>query len=199
MQHRPQRSLSSWKLSLLYSHGCSAFCFKSTTLLFHGKEPPCIKQNEQSSSSENPRAPENCTQKPLLQLSHSCTPFPAQSAPHPSSSSLDMLVPCLGSPHPRPADHLCWAVLCLVTRSCPALCDPMDCSPLGSSVHGILQARILEWVGMPSFRGSSQPRDQTQVSHIAGGFLTISSLKLHLKSHSWGSQSPPGSPRHSLN
>ena len=102
-------------------------------------------------------------------------------------------------PTPRPADHLCWAVLCLVTRSCPALCDPMDCSPLGSSVHGILQARILEWVGMPSFRGSSKPRDQTQVSHIAGGFLTISSLKIHLKSHSWGSQSPPGSPRHSLN
>ena len=65
-------------------------------------------------------------------------------------------------------------------------------------VHGILQAGILEWVGMPSFRGSSQPRDQTQVSHTAGGFLTISSLKLHLKSHSRGFQSPPGSPQHSL-
>ena len=44
------------------------------------------------------------------------------------------------------------------------LCDPMDCSPPGVSVHGILQARILEWVAMPSSRGSSQPRDQTQVS-----------------------------------
>ena len=49
---------------------------------------------------------------------------------------------------------------------------PMDCSPPGSSVHGILQARILEWVDMPSSRGSSQPRDQTQVSPIAGGFFT---------------------------
>jgi len=51
--------------------------------------------------------------------------------------------------------------------------NPMDCSPPGSSsVHGILQARILEWVATP-FRGSSQPRDQTQVSCIAGGFFTV--------------------------
>ena len=46
------------------------------------------------------------------------------------------------------------------------LCDPMDCSPPGSSVHGILQARILEWVVMPSSRGSSQPRDWSQVSSL---------------------------------
>jgi len=44
--------------------------------------------------------------------------------------------------------------------------NPMDCSPLGSFVHGILQARILEWVAMPSSRGSFGPRDQTQVSYI---------------------------------
>ena len=59
----------------------------------------------------------------------------------------------------------------LVTQSCPTLCDPMDCSPPGSSVHGILQARILEWVAMPSSRGSSLPRDRTQVSRIADGFF----------------------------
>ena len=64
------------------------------------------------------------------------------------------------------------AVLCLVTQSCPPLCK-MDCSPPGSSVHGILQARILEWIAMPSSRGSSQPRDQTQVSCIAGRFFTF--------------------------
>ena len=58
-------------------------------------------------------------------------------------------------------------LLCLVIQSCLTLCDPMDCSPLSSSVHGILQARILEWIAMPSSRGSSQPRDRTQVSHIA--------------------------------
>src|SRR5574337_612499 len=49
----------------------------------------------------------------------------------------------------------------------------MDCSPPGSSVHGILRARILEWVAIPFSRGSSQPRDQTQVSCIAGSFFTI--------------------------
>ena len=55
-----------------------------------------------------------------------------------------------------------------VTQSCPTLCDPMD-----YTVQGILQARILEWVAFPFSRGSSQPRDQTQVSHIAGGFFTV--------------------------
>ena len=47
----------------------------------------------------------------------------------------------------------------------------MDCSPPGSSVHGILQARILEWIAMLFSRGSFPPRDQTQVSHIAGRFF----------------------------
>ena len=55
---------------------------------------------------------------------------------------------------------------------CLTLCNPMDHSPPGSSVHGILQARILEWVAIPFSRGSSWPRDQAQVSHIAGRFFT---------------------------
>ena len=55
----------------------------------------------------------------------------------------------------------------LVTQSCLTLCDPMDYSPPGSSVHGILQARILEWVAMPSSRGSSQLRDQTPISYVS--------------------------------
>ena len=55
-----------------------------------------------------------------------------------------------------------------VAQSCPTLCDPMDCSPPGSSIHGILQARILEWVAISFSRGSSRPRDRTQVSHTAG-------------------------------
>ena len=63
--------------------------------------------------------------------------------------------------------------LVLVSQSCPTVYDLKDCSPRGSSVHGILQTRILEGVAMPSFRGSSQHRDRTQVSHIAGGFFTI--------------------------
>ena len=56
----------------------------------------------------------------------------------------------------------------LVTQLCPALCDPMDYSLPGSSVHEILQARILEWASIPFFRGSSQPRDRTWVSGTAG-------------------------------
>ena len=64
-------------------------------------------------------------------------------------------------------------IVCLVAQSCLSLCDPMDCSPPGSSVHGILQARRLEQVAMPSSRGFSQPRDQTQVSRVSGGFFSM--------------------------
>ena len=56
----------------------------------------------------------------------------------------------------------------LVAQLCPTLCDPMNCRLPGFSVHGILQVRILEWVAVPFSRGSSQPRDQTMVSCIAG-------------------------------
>ena len=61
----------------------------------------------------------------------------------------------------------------LVDQLCPTLCDPMDDSPPGSSVYGISQARILEWVAIPFSRGSSLPRDWTQVSCFAGRIFTI--------------------------
>ena len=60
-----------------------------------------------------------------------------------------------------------------VAQSCPTRCDTMDYSPPGSSVHEISQARILEGVAMPFSRGSSQPRDWTQVSCTAGRFFTV--------------------------
>ena len=60
----------------------------------------------------------------------------------------------------------------LVAKSCPTLCNSMNCSPPGSSVHEILQARILEWVAIPFSRGSSQHRNQTWISCIAGRFFT---------------------------
>ena len=59
----------------------------------------------------------------------------------------------------------------LVAQFCPILCNPMDCSPPGSSVCGISQARILEWVAMPSSRGSCQPRGRTRVSCIGSQAL----------------------------
>ena len=70
--------------------------------------------------------------------------------------------------------HKSYTFLCVsFTQSCLTLCDPTDCSPPDSSVCGTFQARILQWVAMPFSRGSSQPRDRTRVSHIAGRFLTL--------------------------
>ena len=63
-------------------------------------------------------------------------------------------------------------LLVLVTESYPAVCDSMNCSPPGSSVHGILQARILEWVAIPFSRGSFWPRDWTHIA-CSATFLTI--------------------------
>ena len=60
-----------------------------------------------------------------------------------------------------------------VTQLCLTLCDPIDCTPPGSSIHGILQARILESIAMPPSRGSSPPRDWTQVPCIAGRLFTM--------------------------
>jgi len=61
----------------------------------------------------------------------------------------------------------------LITQSCLTLGDPMDCSPPGSPVHGIVQARILEWAAIPVSRESSLPRDRRWVSCIAGRFFTV--------------------------
>ena len=60
-----------------------------------------------------------------------------------------------------------------VAQLCPTLCDTMDGSLPGSSIHGIFQARVLEWVATSFSRGSSQPRDRTWVSRIVGRYFTI--------------------------
>ena len=76
-----------------------------------------------------------------------------------------------------------WMVLhsVLVAQSCLTLCDSMDCRLPCSSVHGILHVRILEWVAISFSRGSTQPRDQTQVSHIAGVLFMV-----------WATREAPG-------
>ena len=56
--------------------------------------------------------------------------------------------------------------MCLVVQACPTLCDPVDYSPPGSSIHGIFPARILEWVAISYSRVSSRPRDQTHLLHL---------------------------------
>ena len=76
------------------------------------------------------------------------------------------------------------SVYVLVDQLCPTLCDPMDCSNPGSSVHEILQARILEWVAIPFSKGSSWPRDQTQISCSEGRFFSIwTTTCMYIKSH----------------
>ena len=89
-----------------------------------------------------------------------------------------------------------------VAQSCQTLCDPMDCSLPGSSVHGIFQATILEWAAISFSRGSSQPRDQTEVSRIVGRCfyhlshqgrkISTSALILHQSLSLCGSQQTVG-------
>ena len=78
-----------------------------------------------------------------------------------------LIIMCLG------VYPVCVCVCVFIPQSCPTLWKTMDRSLQGSSAHGILQTRILEWVAMPSSRGSSQPRDWTQISYIADRFFTI--------------------------
>ena len=77
-------------------------------------------------------------------------------------------------------------------QSCPTQWDPVDCSPPGSSVPGILQARILEWVAMPTSRGSSRSRDQTCLSYVPWQFWTSSTTWQAPFSHRFPANRRPG-------
>ena len=88
-----------------------------------------------------------------------------------SNVVLTLLLYCLNYELLINLTRLC-CCCCLVAKSCLTLCDPMDCTLPGSSVHGISQARTLEWLAISFSRRSSQPRDRTHISCIAGGFLT---------------------------
>ena len=79
---------------------------------------------------------------------------------------------CLPLSHPG-SPKLYMKMKVLFFQSCLILCDPMNCSLPGSSVHGILQARILEWVAIPFSSGSSHPRERTWVPCISGRFFTV--------------------------
>ena len=71
------------------------------------------------------------------------------------------------------SSRVCVCVKVWKSQSCLTLYDPMDCSLPGSSIHGIFQARVLEWIAISFSRGSSRPSNQTRVSHIAGRLFTI--------------------------
>ena len=110
-----------------------------------GTEQPCPRGRETS---------ENSQKVPLLVLCQLCPQLRAQ-AGYEAGSREDPACCSLSGPQ-------------LVVQSCLTLCNPMDCSPPGSSVRGVLQARTLEWAAKALPRGSSQPRDRTRVSHMAG-------------------------------
>ena len=103
-----------------------------------------------------PRGP----QPPRAQLLNRAVRLTLPSVPSPRSADTEVL-PAFFSVRRTPLG------CCSNTQSCPTLCDPVDYSPPGSSVHGILQAGILEWVAISSSRGSSQPRGQTWVSSFS--------------------------------
>ena len=79
----------------------------------------------------------------------------------------------------------CRPSCCLVAKSCLTLCGPVDCSPTGSSVHRISQARIPEWIAISFSRGSSRFRDWTRVSCITGGFFTNWATREHSTNIYW--------------
>ena len=95
-----------------------------------------------------------------------------------SSLQTQFLLPRVWPVESSIAAH-CVCTLCAKSlQSCLTLCYPVDCSPPGSSVSGILQARILEWVAMPSSRETSRPRDRTRISYVSctvGEFFTTES------------------------
>ena len=77
-------------------------------------------------------------------------------------------------PLPRTVrNNLCCLLPAEWLQLCPTLCDTRDCSPPVSSIHGIFQARVLEWAAISFYWGSSQPRDRTRVSHVADRHFTI--------------------------
>ena len=103
-----------------------------------------------------------------------------------------LVLKILGVWRPTDRTRCCCLVTCLnVVKSCPTLCDPMDCSPPSSSDHRISQARILDWVATSNFKRSFRPKDQTCVSCIVGEFFTpeppekISSWTLSHKVFFW--------------
>ena len=102
-----------------------------------------------------------------------------------ATQSLLTCLECWLSARPRAKPQMGNFLLLASSQSCPTLFNPMDCSPPGSSVHGILQARILEWLAIPFSRGSSGPRDQTWVSCIAGRFFTVWAARLSPHQKLW--------------
>ena len=176
--------LEKWSLSIYRWRGCQSSCSRSCSSGFSsaGSSSPrpasaapsscraCLRSRGYSCPSHSP--PRHC----------SCRPggLRAAEATRRCREAADIANARWNATQPtklhRGGDRLfllSFKVCVLVAQSCPTLCDPLDCSPPGPSVHGILQVRIPEWIAIPFSRGSSWPRDQTLVFCIADKFFTI--------------------------
>ena len=98
---------------------------------------------------------------------------------------MDLVIIILSEVRQRKANMISLHSESEVTQLCPTLCDPMDCSLPSSSIHGILQARILEWIAISFSRGSSRPRDRTQVSHIGGRCFNLWATRKPISLYMW--------------
>ena len=133
----------------LHQHCCHSFAQSHLTL-----QPHSPQQARFPRPTLSPRVCLNSC--PLSQ----CAIQPSHPLPPPFPSSLYL-------------SQLQGTIYSEVAQSCPTLCDPMDCSLSGSSVHGIFQAIVLEWIAISFSRGSSQPRDRTRVSRIVDTCFTV--------------------------
>ena len=149
---------------------CSSVVSSIVTLLWN-RSPELSHLMQLKLNTHAVTPPHPAAQRPGTHPSAFCLYGPDCSGPHISGNSICLCVTGLfqWAPCPQGSPVSCTQV----TQLCPTLCNPMavDYSPPGSSVHGILQARRLGWAAAPSSRGSSPPRDRTQVSLIAGGFF----------------------------
>ena len=164
----------------------------ATTQALHSLAPDCFWVSLLSASATTPGTPlpqGPATQAAYLSLNPKCSPARLYSI-------LSKLVPLFSMSTKPLAFHLTNSCASLMTllrshlghecmraeslQSCPTLCNPMDCRPPGSSVHRTLQARILEWVAMPSSRGPSWPRERMSPSSAGKFSITSATWKAHL-------------------
>ena len=142
-------------------------CMTRPVILGHDRRPWLIGGKHRSSSSLAPDSPSQSTSLMEASTFQLLFIWLLQPHPHPSPLRFPCSAPLRSNGFFLDSVSFHLPVKVKVTQSCPTLCNPKD-----YTAHAIIQARILEWVAAPFSRGSSQPRDQTQVSHIAGIFFT---------------------------
>ena len=174
-------------------HACSVVQLCPDSLRPHGRQPPrflCPWNFPEKNTGVG-----CCFLIQRMFLTQGWNPCMSPASPEPAGRLIPSSLSCLGSLYTDRQTHThmhTYTHVCVLSR--PAASNslwPVDCCPPGSSIRGIPQVRILQWVAISFSRGSSQPRDQTQVSCIAGGFFTIWTNRevihthTHTHTHPW--------------